>query len=201
MREVKSPLSLRELGQLGRAFWWVVAVAAAFTIARFSEAFLILKAHAEGVPTGLVPIVLVVMNIFYALAAYPAGVLSDNGTRLRVLGAGIALLVAADLIFALVPGLIGVMIGLALWGVQMGFTQGVFSSLVADTAPVELRGTAFGMLNLVSGVTILLASVIAGLLWDILGPYGTFLAGAGLALLALLSLIPLRGVLHRHVCS
>ncbi len=201
VREVKSPLSLRELGQLGRAFWWVVAVAAAFTIARFSEAFLILKAHAEGVPTGLVPIVLVVMNIFYALAAYPAGVLSDNGTRLRVLGAGIALLVAADLIFALVPGLIGVMIGLALWGVQMGFTQGVFSSLVADTAPVELRGTAFGMLNLVSGVTILLASVIAGLLWDILGPYGTFLAGAGLALLALLSLIPLRGVLHRHVCS
>jgi MFS family permease len=196
--EVKSPLSLRELKHLGRPFWWVVAVAAAFTIARFSEAFLILKAHAEGVPTGLIPIVLVVMNVFYALAAYPAGVLSDNGTRLRILGVGITLLVAADLTFALVPGLVGVMVGLAFWGVQMGFTQGVFSSLVADTAPVELRGTAFGMLNLVSGVMILLASVIAGLLWDILGPYGTFLAGAGLALLALLSLMPLRKVLLRH---
>lgn len=198
LRDVKSPLSLRELGHLGRAFWWVVAVAAAFTVARFSEAFLILKAHAEGVPTGLIPIVLVVINIFYALAAYPAGVLSDNGTRLPVLGFGIALLVAADLIFALVPGVSGVFAGLAFWGVQMGFTQGVFSSLVADTAPAELRGTAFGMLNLVSGVMILLASVIAGLLWDILGPYGTFLAGAGLATLALLSLIPLRGVLPHH---
>lgn len=201
LREVKSPLSLAELRRLGHAFWWVVAVAAAFTLARFSEAFLVLKAHAEGVPTGLIPIVLVVMNVFYALAAYPAGVLSDNGTRLRVLGVGIALLVTADLAFALMPGLVGVMIGLALWGVQMGFTQGAFSSLVADTAPVELRGTAFGMLNLVSGVMILLASVIAGLLWDMLGPYGTFLAGAGLALLALLSLFPLRNVLRRHEFS
>lgn len=201
LREVKSPLSLTELRRLGHAFWWVVAVAAAFTLARFSEAFLVLKAHAEGVPTGLIPIVLVVMNVFYALAAYPAGVLSDNGTRLRVLGVGIALLVTADLAFALMPGLVGVMIGLALWGVQMGFTQGAFSSLVADTAPVELRGTAFGMLNLVSGVMILLASVIAGLLWDMLGPYGTFLAGAGLALLALLSLLPLRNVLRRHEFS
>ena len=201
LREVKSPLSLTELRRLGHAFWWVVAVAAAFTLARFSEAFLVLKAHAEGVPAGLIPIVLVVMNVFYALAAYPAGVLSDNGTRLRVLGVGIALLVTADLAFALMPGLVGVMLGLALWGVQMGFTQGAFSSLVADTAPVELRGTAFGMLNLVSGVMILLASVIAGLLWDMLGPYGTFLAGAGLAMLALLSLLPLRNVLRRHEFS
>lgn len=196
--KVKSPLSFRELKHLGHKFWWVVAVAAAFTLARFSEAFLILKAHAEGVPTGLLPIALVVMNIFYALSAYPAGVLSDNGTRLRVLAFGITLLIAADLIFAQVPGILGVLIGLALWGVQMGFTQGVFSSLVADTAPAELRGTAFGMLNLVSGVMILLASVIAGLLWDSLGPYGTFMAGALLAMFALLSMIPLRRVLHQH---
>jgi MFS family permease len=198
IREVKSPLSLRELGHLGSAFWWVVAVAATFTIARFSEAFLILEAHAEGVPTGLIPIVLVVMNVFYALSAYPAGVLSDNGTRLRVLTVGILLLVAADLVFALVPGLLAVWTGLALWGVQMGFTQGVFSSLVADTAPIELRGTAFGMLNLVTGVMILLASVIAGILWDISGPYGTFLAGAIFAALALVSVIPLRQVLRRR---
>lgn len=193
---VKSPLSWREVKRLGRPFWWVVGIASLFTLARFSEAFLILKAHAEGAPTGLIPIVLVVMNIFYAVAAYPAGVLSDNGTRLRVLGFGMVLLIIADLAFVFIPGLIGVFVGLAIWGVHMGFTQGAFSSLVADTAPVELRGTAFGMLNLMTGVMILLASVIAGALWDRVGPDGTFLAGAGLALLALLGVFPLRRVLH-----
>lgn len=193
--EVKSPLSLRELRRLGAAFWWVVGVASIFTLARFSEAFLILKAHAEGAPTGLIPVVLVVMNIFYAAAAYPAGVLSDNGSRLRVLAFGMGLLVVADLVFVLIPGLTGVFAGLAIWGVHMGFTQGVFSSLVADTAPTELRGTAFGMLNLLTGVMILLASVIAGVLWDSVGPNGTFLAGAALALVALLGVIPLRRVL------
>lgn len=196
--KVKSPLSLHELKRLGGAFWWVVGVASVFTLARFSEAFLILKAHAEGAPTGLIPVVLVVMNIFYALAAYPAGVLSDNGTRLRVLVLGMLLLIMADLVFAFLPGLTGVFVGLAIWGVHMGFTQGVFSSLVADTAPVELRGTAFGMLNLMTGVMILLASVIAGVLWDSVGPQGTFIAGAALALLALVGVAPLRRVLHRH---
>lgn len=196
MEKVKSPLSLRELRQLGGAFWWVVAVASVFTLARFSEAFLILKAHDEGAPTGLIPIVLVVMNVFYALSAYPAGVLSDNGTRLRVMAFGMLLLVAADLVFAFVPGLLGVFFGLALWGLHMGFSQGVFSSLVADTAPARLRGTAFGMLNLVTGIAILLASVIAGLLWDRIGPQGTFIAGAALAMLALAGLVPLRRILH-----
>ncbi len=193
---VKSPLGLRELKRLGRAFWGVVAVASVFTLARFSEAFLILKAHAEGAPTGLIPLVLVVMNLFYAVAAYPAGVLSDNGTRLRVLAFGIGLLIVADLAFVLVPGLTGVFVGLAIWGVHMGFTQGAFSSLVADAAPVELRGTAFGMLNLMTGAMILLASAIAGVLWDNVGPNGTFLAGAALAMLAFFGLIPLQRVLH-----
>jgi len=195
---VKSPLSYRELKRLGGAFWWVVAVASVFTLARFSEAFLILKADAEGTPTGLIPIVLVVMNVFYAIAAYPAGVLSDNGTRLRVLAVGMVLLIAADLAFVLIPGLTGVFVGLAIWGVHMGFTQGVFSSLVADTAPAELRGTAFGMLNLMTGVMILLASVIAGILWDSVGPQGTFLAGAALAALALSGVMPLRRALHNQ---
>ncbi|QIZ82592.1 MFS transporter [Thalassovita gelatinovora] len=198
MPKVKSPLSLRELRRLGRAFWWVVGVASVFTLARFSEAFLILKAHAEGAPTGLIPVVLVVMNIFYAAAAYPAGVLSDNGSRLRVLAFGMGLLVVADLVFVLIPGLTGVFFGLAIWGVHMGFTQGVFSSLVADTAPAELRGTAFGMLNLLTGVMILLASVIAGILWDSVGPNGTFLTGAALAVLALVGMIPLRRVLRSN---
>ncbi len=194
--KVKSLLNLHDLRHLGTPFWSVVAVAAVFTLARFSEAFLILKAHAEGAPTGLIPIVLVVMNVFYALAAYPAGVLSDGTTRLRVLAIGMGLLIAADLVFAMAPGLIGVFAGLALWGVHMGFSQGVFSSLVADTAPAHLRGTAFGMLNLITGVAILLASVLAGLLWDTVGAQGTFFVGAALACVALVGLIPLRRVLH-----
>lgn len=198
VRTVKSPLSLRELKRLGRAFWWVVAVAAVFTLARFSEAFLILKAHSEGFSTGFVPVVVVIMNLFYAVAAYPAGVISDNGDRLRVLALGMVLLIAADLVLALMPGLPGVGLGVALWGVHMGFTQGIFASLVADTAPIELRGTAFGMLNLMTGVTILLASIIAGAFWDVVGPQGTFLAGATLAMFALWGMIPLHRVLQRH---
>mgnify|MGYP000138512161 CR=1 FL=1 len=194
--KVKSPLNLRDLRHLGAPFWSVVAVAAVFTLARFSEAFLILKAHAEGAPTGLIPIVLVVMNVFYALAAYPAGVLSDGTSRLRVLAIGMGLLIAADLTFAMMPGLIGVFTGLALWGVHMGFSQGVFSSLVADTAPTHLRGTAFGMLNLITGLAILLASVLAGLLWDTVGAQGTFFAGAALACVALVGLMPMRRMLH-----
>ena len=197
VREVKAPLSWQELRFLGRPFWWVVVVASIFSLARFSEAFLILKANADGFSIGLVPVVIVIMNAFYMLAAYPAGVLSDSGGRLRVLVLGVALLIAADLVFALLPGLFGVILGVALWGLHMGFTQGVFASLVADTAPVELRGTAFGMLNLVTGLTILLASIVAGGLWDAVGPEGTFLAGAGIAIFALVAIIPLGRVLHR----
>ena len=201
VRTVKSPLSARELKRLGKAFWWVVAIASVFTLARFSEAFLILKAHSEGFSTGFVPVVVVIMNLFYAVAAYPAGVISDNGDRLRVLALGIVLLIAADLVLALVPGLAGIGLGVALWGLHMGFTQGVFASLVADTAPIELRGTAFGMLNLLTGLTILLASIIAGMFWDAVGPQGTFLAGASLAMFALLGMIPLHRVVERHKAS
>ncbi len=200
-KPVKSPLSRVELARLGRAFWWVVAVAAVFTLARFSEAFLILKAHIEGTPTGLIPLVLVVMNLFFALAAYPAGVLSDNGNRLYVLAFGIALLIAADLVFAFVPGFFGVFAGLGLWGLHMGFTQGVFASLVADTAPPNLRGTAFGMLNLMTGGMILAASVIAGLLWDGIGPQAMFLVGAMLAICAFALLPPLSRVLPNRPVS
>lgn len=197
-RPARLPLSLSQLRRLGPAFWAVVGVATLFTLARFSEAFLILKAHDEGIALIYVPAVLVVMNVFYSLAAYPAGVLSDRGHgRLKVLGMGMGLLVLADLALALLPGLWGAGLGVALWGIHMGFTQGILASLVADTAPDQLRGTAFGMLNLTTGVMILLASVIAGLLWDGAGPAATFLAGAVLAALSLLALLPLSRALRR----
>jgi MFS family permease len=191
LRKVSAPLSKAELGRLGTAYWWVVIIATVFTLARFSEAFLILRAQSVGLPLALVPAVLVVMNIVYALAAYPAGVLSDRGDRVTVLIGGFLLLVAADVALAFASGVLGVMIGVALWGLHMGFTQGLLAALIADAAPPELRGTAFGVFNLLTGVALLAASVIAGALWDAIGPQGTFLAGAAFTLLALAGLLAL----------
>ena len=185
LRRVSAPLSPAELRGLGTAYWWVVALSTVFTFARFSEAFLVLRAHSIGLPLALTPVVLVLMNVLYAVSAYPAGVLSDRHGRLRVLGVGFALLIAADLVLALVPHLAGLALGVALWGLHMGLTQGLLATLVADTAPAELRGTAFGMFNLVTGLATLAASVIAGALWDAIGPAGTFLAGAAFTALAL----------------
>jgi MFS family permease len=185
LRRVSAPLSLAELRRLGTAYWWVVALSTVFTFARFSEAFLVLRAHSIGLPLALTPVVLVLMNVLYAVSAYPAGVLSDRHGRLRVLGFGFSLLIAADLVLALLPHLAGLGLGVALWGLHMGLTQGLLATLVADTAPAELRGTAFGMFNLITGLATLAASVIAGALWDAIGPVGTFLAGAAFTALAL----------------
>lgn len=193
LRKVRFPLSLPELKRLSSAYWLVVAVATAFTLARFSEAFLVLRAQGTGLPLVLIPMVLVVMNLVYALSAYPAGVLSDRYNRLTVLIIGLALLIAADLVLAFAPGLTGVAIGVALWGLHMGVTQGLLATLVADTAPPELRGTAYGMFNLMGGLALLAASVLAGALWDGYGPQATFLAGATFTGLALVGLGFVRG--------
>lgn len=192
LRRVKSPLSLPELKRLGSDFWWVVGIAAAFTLARFSEAFLILRAQSVGLPIALVPAVMVLMNIVYALAAFPAGVLSDRMDRNTILIGGLAVLIVADIALALSSGLAGVAVGVILWGLHMGLTQGLLATLVADTAPAELRGTAYGMFNLVTGIALLAASVIAGGLWDVVGPEGTFLAGAAFAALSVVGLTTLR---------
>lgn len=188
LRNVRSPLSRAELKRLGSAYWWVVGIAVVFSIARFSEAFLILRAQSVGLPLMFVPMVLVLMNVVYAFAAYPAGALSDHANRIIVLGVGFGLLVAADLVLAFTSGIAGVAIGVALWGLHMGFTQGLLATLVADTAPAELRGTAYGIFNLLSGLAMLVASVLAGALWDIIGSPATFLAGAVFTALALAGL-------------
>lgn len=192
LRRVRNPLSRAELRLLGGMYWAVVAVAAVFTLARFSEAFLILRAQEIGLTLMLVPLVLVGMNAVYALSAWPAGVLSDKMSRPALLLAGMAVLMAADLVLALVPGLGGLALGIALWGLHMGLTQGLLSALVAEAAPAELRGTAFGMFNLITGGALLLASGLAGALWQGLGSEATFLAGAAFAALATLGLIALR---------
>jgi len=191
-RSARMPLQRRELARLGRHCWLVIFVAALFTLARFSEAFLVLRAQAVGLPIALVPLVLVVMNVVYSAAAYPAGVASDRHGRRRMLAVGILLLIAADLVLAAVPGLWGVGVGVALWGLHMAFTQGLFAAWIADTAPADLRGTAFGMFNLLTGVALLLASLIAGMLWDGLGAQAMFLVGAVVAGSALLALAVLQ---------
>jgi len=188
VRTVKSPFSRAELGRLPAAYWMIVAVTAVFTLARFSEAFLLLRAQAAGLPLALVPSVMVVMNVVYALSAWPAGVLSDGMGRYRLLTIGFALLIVADVILAVNGSVAVVMLGVALWGLHMGLTQGLLSAMVADTAPAELRGTAFGVFNLVGGIALLIASVVAGTLWEIAGPEGTFLAGAAFTAVALLAL-------------
>jgi MFS family permease len=169
---------------LSAPFWWLVVVAALFTLARFSEAFLILKSVDVGVGPTYVPIVLVVMNAAYALSAYPAGWLSDRANRWGVLAVGAALLIAADLLLAFATSIAATAIGVVLFGLHMGFTQGLLAALVADAASAERRGTAFGVFNLVTGLALLAASVFAGMLWDRGGPAMTFLAGAGLTALA-----------------
>src|SRR3979490_1100331 len=164
-----------------------------FTLARFSEAFLILRAQNVGWGVLWVPAVLVGMNLVYALSAYPAGVLSDHINRKGLLAAGLVLLAGADLALALMPNLGGVAVGVALWGLHMGFTQGLFATLVADASPAELRGTAFGFFNLLTGLAMLAASIIAGALWGAYGPAGTFFAGLVFALVALLGLLIMTG--------
>jgi MFS family permease len=193
--KVRSPFSRAELARLSTAYWLVVGVSAVFTLARFSEAFLLLRAQSVGLQLTLVPVVMVVMNVVYMFSAWPAGALSDRVGRYRVIIAGFAILMLADLVLAIGDNVSAVILGVALWGLHMGLTQGLLAAMVADTAPPELRGTAFGMFNLVSGIALLAASIIAGAFWDMIGPGGTFFAGALFTALALV-VMPL---VHRRV--
>ena len=166
---------------LGHAFWGVTAAGAALTLARFSEAFLILRASDVGLEVAYAPLVLVVMNVVYSGAAYPSGRLADRMSARTLLIAGIAALIAADVVLALAVNIGLVAAGVALWGLHMALTQGLLSAMVARSAPAALRGTAFGVFNLVSGVAMLAASAAAGALWQFVGPAATFWSGAALA--------------------
>lgn len=183
-----NPIRRDNLKRLGPTYWWVVTIGAVFVLARFSEAFLVLKAQISGVPMALIPLVMVAMNIVYAACAYPFGKLSDRVSHSTMLAFGLVALIMSDLTLAVGDHWLGLGVGVALWGVHMGMTQGLLATMVAVTAPADLRGTAYGFFNLVSGIAMLLASVVAGLLWDYVGPSATFLAGAAFSLLALLGI-------------
>jgi MFS family permease len=188
-RKSRNPVSRASLRQFDRYFWLIVALGAVLTLARFSEAFLVLRAQDLGMALAWVPVVLVVMNVAYTAIAYPAGVAADRGHRKALLVWGMVALIVSDLAIATTLQWFGFFIGVVLWGAHMGLTQGLLSALVADAAPERLRGTAFGVFHLVSGIALLAASVIAGWLWSVFGPGMTFLAGAAFAALALAGLL------------
>ena len=179
------PIRRENLRRLGGAYWWVVALGAVFTLARFSEAFLVLRVQQGGLPLAWTPLVLVLMNVVFALGAYPLGKLADSTRHTTLLAWGLVMLIAADALLAFSERGAVAWLGIALWGLHMAMTQGLLATMVADTAPADLRGTAFGMFNLVSGVALLVASGLAGLLWDRLGASATFGAGILFATLAL----------------
>jgi MFS family permease len=183
-----NPIRRDNLRRLGRGYWWVVVVGAVFTLARFSEAFLVLRAQQGGLALAWTPLVLVAMSVVYSIGAYPFGKLSDKVSHRALLAWGLAVLVAADVLLAM--GNTGGWLwgGIALWGLHMAMTQGLLATMVADTAPADLRGTAYGFFNLVSGLALLVASGVAGFLWDRWGAPVTFMAGGGLAAIALAGL-------------
>jgi len=182
------PLQRAHIARLPRSYWWVVGIGALFALARFSEAFLILRAQDIGIALAWLPLTLVAMNIAYAASAYPFGRLADRVDHGRLLALGLAVLVAADLVLAHATGSAVLVAGIALWGLHMGITQGLLATMVANASPADLRGTAFGLFSLASGAALLAASAFAGLLWDVYGASATFLAGAALALVALAAL-------------
>lgn len=180
-----NPLRRENLKKLSAAYWWVVGLGALFTLARFSEAFLVLRAYQMDIPLFAIPLVMVAMNLVYSLSAYPFGKMSDSMNHTRMLQAGLLVLIAADITLALSHHWTTLLIGVGLWGIHMGMTQGLLAAMIAHTAPAELRGTAFGMFNLISGIALLLASTGAGILWETLGAASTFYAGAVICALVL----------------
>lgn len=184
-----NPIQWENLKQLSGAYWWVVAIGAVFALARFSEAFLVLRAQQSGMALALIPLVMVGMNIAYAASAYPFGKLSDQVNHKTLLILGLVVLIVADVVLAINTHWLTVLAGVALWGIHLGMTQGLLATMVAEVAPADLRGTAFGLFNLVSGIAMLIASVVAGLLWDVLGASFTFYASAVFCALALLGLM------------
>jgi MFS family permease len=188
-QKVRAPLRLREMALLGRSYWLVVAAGTVFTLARFSEAFLVIRAQQGGLPIAWAPAVIAVMSLVFAVSAYPAGRLQDKAGARPLLLLGLVALIAADLLLGFGQSLVVLFVGIGLWGLHMGLTQGVLSALVAAMAPAHLRGTAFGLFGLVTGLAALAASVLAGTLWDAIGPVVTFTAGAGFAAIALLAFL------------
>lgn len=187
--KARAPLHAREIKELGSAYWRVIVAGAVFTLARFSEAFLVIRARDQGLALAWAPAVIAVMSLVYAASAYPAGRLQDRIGARPLLLCGLLVLIAADLVLAFGSTLVAIFLGIGMWGLHMGLTQGVLAALISATAPDRLRGTGFGLFGLITGLASLLASVLAGLLWDRIGAQATFLAGAAFAAAAFVAFL------------
>ncbi|SJM91541.1 Major facilitator superfamily MFS_1 [Crenothrix polyspora] len=183
-----NPIQRKNLHRLTTSYWWVVTIGAIFMLARFSDAFLVLRGLQAGIPIALTPLVMVAMNLIYAVSAYPFGKLSDKVQHSWLLVSGLIVLIVADLVLAQSNHWSTVLVGVALWGIHMGMTQGLLAAMVADTAPADLRGTAYGFFNLMSGLAMLVASGLAGFVWDRFGAANTFYTGTAFCMLALIVL-------------
>ena len=190
--KARAPLRAKEIGQLPSAYWLVIIAGTVFTLARFSEAFLVIRARDGGLALAWAPAVIAVMSLIYAASAYPAGKLQDRIGARPLLLSGLVALIAADLLLAFGPTLLAIFLGICLWGLHMGLTQGVLAALIAETAPERLRGTAFGLFGLINGLAALLASILAGLLWDRIGASATFVAGAAFAAISFAAFLLVR---------
>lgn len=184
-----NPIHHENIKQLGASYWWVVGIGAVFTLARFSEAFLVLRAQQSGILLAFVPLVMVAMNLVYAGSAFPFGKLSDRMNHKRLLACGLIVLIAADLMLSINGSWTTVLIGVVLWGIHMGMTQGLLAAMVAENSPAELYGTAFGFFNLACGLMLIIASAVAGVMWDRLGASYTFYSGAGFCVMTLIVLL------------
>jgi predicted MFS family arabinose efflux permease len=180
-----NPIRRDTLRRLGSAYWWVVGIGSVFTLARFSEAFLVLRAQQGGMPIPFIPLVMVAMNLIYALSAYPFGKLSDTMSHTKLLVVGLLVLIAADVVLAINNHWGIVLVGVVLWGLHMGITQGLLAAMIAGASPADLRGTAYGFFNLACGLAMFIASTLAGIVWDQFGAEFTFYAGATCAACAI----------------
>lgn len=184
-----NPIRREDVKRLGPAYWWIVAIGTMFTLARFSEVFLILKAQQTGVAMAIVPLVMVAMSLVYATTAYPVSRIANRLSHNRLLALGCLVLVNAHLVLASASGWFSLLLGVGLWGIHLGLTQGLLATLVANAAPPDLRGTAFGLFNLGSGFSMLVGCGLAGGLWDFLGSSAAFYGGALFGLLALVLVV------------
>lgn len=184
-----NPLTKTNLQKLSTSYWWVLTIGALFMLARFSEAFLVLKGQQAGIPIALTPLIMVAMNIIYAATAYPFGQLSDRVSPNKLLILGVIILISANIVLANSHNWISLLVGLSLWGIHMGITQGLFAAQVAATSPADLNGTAYGLFNLISGIALLIASGLAGYIWDKCGSATTFYTGALFCLFALIAIL------------
>jgi MFS family permease len=193
-----NPINMAALRGLGKQYWALVLVAFVFNLGNSSDAFLLLKAQTVGISAPHIPLVLVTMNVSYAISSYPCGVLSDKLGRFDLLLSSFVLYVAVYAGFALADQPWQIWSLLVLYGFYLGLSQGNLLAFVADTIPSQLRGTAFGAINLVVGFALLPASMLAGLLWQYVSPAATFFAGSALAVLAIIVFLLLVNPDHKR---